>query len=259
LGKYFKMEINIYLIIAFCFIAIILIIGWINAQQDKEKLASKLEKEKVEREKVKEELNILEKQLNLVKGENAKLEIDVLKFQLQPHTINNLLSKLKVLSNKLNRGIDSLSETLNYVLYTGNKNFVSIEQEIDFIKSYLILNDLFIKEIEGIEFTTSIDESSVYYKSYCLPHLVSAYFIENAFKHGDLNHPKFLQVNIVLKESNFELMVVNKINIASLKKVEKGIGLDNMRRRLDVFLNGKYQINSIIQNNEFHANLKINF
>ena len=54
-------------------------------------------------------------------------------------------------------------------------------------------------------------------------------------------------------------MVVNKINIASLKKVEKGIGLDNMRRRLDVFLNGKYQINSIIQNNEFHANLKINF
>lgn len=253
------MEINIYLIIVFCIIAIILIFAWISAQQEKENLASKLEKEKDEREKIKEELIILEKQLNLVKGQNAKLEIDVLKFQLQPHTINNLLSKLKILSNKLNRGIDSLSETLNYVLYTGDKNFVSIEQEIDFIKSYLNLNDLFIKEIEGIEFNSSIDESSVYFKSYCLPHLVSAYFIENAFKHGDLNHPKFLQVNIILKESTFELVVVNKINLANLKKEEKGIGLENMRRRLDVFLNGKYQINSIIQNNEFQASLKINF
>lgn len=55
---------------------------------------------------------------------------------------------LKLIAKKLNKGMDALSETLDYILYKGNeKHLVSIEDEFNFIRKYLTLNDLFIREI----------------------------------------------------------------------------------------------------------------
>ncbi len=177
-----------------------------------------------------------------LEADNALLEAEQLKFQLQPHTLNNILANLKSIANKLNKGMGSLSETLHYILYKGQTHLVSIEDELNFIKKYLALNDLFISEIDTIKFDDShIDSNAKHYTSPCVPHLVTAYFIENAFKHGDVNHPEFLKIEVKLSDTTFEMNVVNRIRKKE-NETKGGLGLTNMKKRLDLLLSDKYKV-----------------
>jgi LytS/YehU family sensor histidine kinase len=190
---------------------------------------------------------------------NLMLEANHLKFLLQPHTLNNILSNLKVFSNKLNRGMDSLSDILEYIFYKGENHFVSVKDEIDFIKKYMALNDLFIHEIDAIVINDShIDIRSEYYELECIPHLITAYFLENAFKHGDVNHPEFLRIHISLKKNRFELNVVNRISVHHRQK-KNGIGLKNMNKRLNLLMNGKFEIKNSCNEEIYHSTLIIHF
>jgi LytS/YehU family sensor histidine kinase len=190
---------------------------------------------------------------------NLSLEANQLKFLLQPHTLNNVLSNLKVFSNKLNKGMDSLSEILEYIFYKGENHFVSVQDEIDFVKKYMALNDLFIHEIEAIKIIDSkIDTNSEYYNLECIPHLITAYFLENAFKHGDLNHPEFLRIYISLKDNRFEINVINRVKLDYTEK-KSGIGLKNMKKRLNLLMQGKFEIKNSCNEEIYQSTLIIHF
>jgi len=192
-------------------------------------------------------------------ADNALLEAEHLKFQLQPHTLNNILTNLKLITKKLHNGMDSLSETLDYILYKGNTHLVSVQDEITFIKKYLALNDLFISEIDSIKFDSSqVISNSKYFTSNCVPHLITAYFIENAFKHGDVNHPEFLKIQLKLSDTTFEMNVVNRIR-QKPNRAKGGLGLTNMKKRLDLLLTGKYEIKNSCNEQEYISNLTIRF
>lgn len=192
-------------------------------------------------------------------ADSSLLEAEHLKFQLQPHTLNNILANLKVIANKLNKGMDSLSETLDYILYKGNTHLVSVQDEMNFIKKYLALNDLFISEIDSIKFNDSqVNRSSKYFTSSCVPHLITAYFIENAFKHGDVNHPEFLNIEIKLSETVFEMSVVNRVK-KKASEANGGIGLSNMQKRLELLLAGKFEIKTSGDEQEYISSLIIRF
>jgi len=215
-------------------------------------LSNKLDKEKRSREKL---IKINSKLL----ADNALLEAEHLKFQLQPHTLNNILANLKSIANKLNKGMDSLSETLDYILYQGQNHLVSVEDEMNFIKKYLALNDLFISEIDSIKFDGShINTHVKQYTTACVPHLITAYFIENAFKHGDVNHPEFLNIQLILSEKAFEMHVNNRIKQKTTPK-NGGLGLINMKKRLDLLLTDQYEIKTICGEQEYHSTLIIRF
>lgn len=210
----------------------------------------KLKAEKKDREKlVKENTKLI--------ADNALLEAEHLKFQLTPHTLNNILQNLQSIAKKLNTGMETLSETLDYILYKGNKHMVSVEEELQFIEKYLELNDLFTSELDSIKLHKNIQQKSKYYSTPCLPHLISAYFIENAFKHGDIHHPDFLQVSVRLTDSNFELIVKNKIG--NRKNGKGGIGLVNMKKRLELLVNGKYEVKTEELNSIYSSKLLIQF
>lgn len=190
---------------------------------------------------------------------NAALEVEHLKFQLQPHTLRNMVGTLHVAAKNLYRGSEALAETLDYVLYHGNKHMVSIAEEISFLESYKALQGNFINQIDSIKIDDSeVDTKNPYYHLQCVPHLISAYFIENAFKHGDITHPNFLFIKMKLQHSRLELLVVNRIKPKPTDG-KGGLGLSNMRKRLDLLLGGKYQITSNQIQDEFHSTLVINF
>ena len=192
-------------------------------------------------------------------ADNALLETEQLKFQMQPHTLNNILANLKVTANKLNKGMDSLSETLDYILYKGNNHLVSVQDELDFISKYLSLNDLFISEIDSIKSDFSqVNKNSKYYTKSCIPHLITAYFIENAFKHGDIKHPEFLNIQVKLSDSNFNIIVINKTTL-SASKPKGGIGLSNMKKRLELLLDNNFEVKTSAYENEYHSSLTIFF
>lgn len=192
-----------------------------------------------------------------LEAENALLETEHLKFQMQPHTLNNILANLKMIATKLSRGIDALSSTLDYILYKGKTHLVSVEDELDFIETYLKLNDLFLTEVDAITVDTSeVDRDSGHFKEACIPHLISAYFVENAFKHGDKDHPEFLRIRVRLDAKLFQLQVSNRIKEKTSERTG-GLGLSNMRKRLELLMLGRYTINTSTTAGEYHAMLTI--
>ncbi len=210
-----------------------------------------------------EKRKLLERQEELLRAngeleaENALLATEHLKFQLQPHTLNNILANLKTIATKLSRGMDALSGTLEYILYKGKTNLVSVEEEIGFVETYLRLNDLFLTEVDAIVVDTDeVNRSVPAYSQPCIPHLISAYFIENAFKHGDKDHPEFLRIRMKLDAELFQLQVTNRIRQKPDDRLG-GLGLNNMEKRLELLMNGRYRINTSSTPDEYHAILTI--
>lgn len=216
-----------------------------------------------EQNKRKKLLNEKRKMINQISELNktkALIETEHLKFQLKPHTLINILSNLKVIAGKLNKGMDILSDTLDYILYQGNTHLVSVEDEINFIRKYLKLNNIFTTSIDAIKIDTSnIDMNSTFYRENCIPHLITGYFLENAFKHGDTEHPDFLNVRIILTDTFFEMIVTNRTKRQIMHSNNGGLGLVNMRKRLDLLLKDKYEMQSRQNGTAFHSTLKINF
>lgn len=192
-----------------------------------------------------------------LEGENAMLSSEHLKFQLQPHTLYNILANLKAISKKLHRGMESLSDTLTYILYKGNTHLVSVEDELGFVETYLQLSDHFLADVNPNAIDTKeVDRSSPYFKQPCIPHLISAYFIENAFKHGDKDHPKFLSIRVKLDSQLFQLHVTNRIKQKPDDRLG-GLGLKNMEKRLELLMAGRYEVRSSSTQEEYHAILTI--
>lgn len=193
-------------------------------------------------------------------SENATLEAERLKFQLQPHTLGNVVTTLNAIAKNLHRGTESLAESLNYILYKGNTHLVTVEEEISFIKKYIQLNQLLYSDI----ISTSIDDSQVSktskpYNTQCIPHLISAYLVENAYKHGDKTHPDFLKIVLKLSDYSFEMTVVNRLNTKPLENKNGGLGLKNMEKRLELLLNGKYEVKRSCNEQEYHSTIIIRF
>lgn len=205
-----------------------------------------------------------EKEIKKLKGENktlteqnSSLEAEKLKFKLQPHTLKNMMAKLQVVSKNLNEGMNSITETMNYIVYKGNNHFVSISEEIDFINKYISLNDLLSSSIDNMKFVHSVDSSSKYYNQPCIPHLISAYFIENAFKHGNSKHPDFLKIDLSLNKNKLEFKVVNKFKPVEFENENRGEGLRNMRKRLELLMPGKFDIQNSCNEEEYYATLTL--
>jgi len=215
-------------------------------------LYSKLTAEKKRRDKLTRE------NAKLI-ADNTLLEAEHLKFQVQPHTLRNMVATLHVASKNLYKGSEALAETLDYILYHGNKHLVTVTEELTFLESYKSLQGNFVYQTNSIKIDKSaINTNSKYYNSACLPHLITAYFIENAFKHGDVNHPDFLTIRLKLSDKTFEMTMVNRIN-QKPNNGKGGLGLTNMRKRLDLLLSGKYEIKNSCNEQEYHSTLIIHF
>ncbi len=209
--------------------------------------------------KEKKQLKRLIKENSRLIADNALFEAEHLKFQLQPHTLNNILAHLKLTANKLNKGLASLSETLEYILYKGSSHLVTVDEEIKFIQEYIRLNELFISELDAIkEDYSQVKEHSKHFSTPCIPHLITAYFIENAFKHGSINEKDSLKISLKLTDYEFKLTVVNKMK-QKPTTAKGGLGLNNMKKRLELLAGNKYDIKNYITENEFHSTLTIQF
>jgi LytS/YehU family sensor histidine kinase len=201
----------------------------------------------------------IEQRLREAERENLLLETHHLKFQMQPHALNNILAELKVVSKKLERGMGALSATLEYILYKGQMNLVSVEEEVDFLRRYIQLHELFVDGIEAMDLDESgIDMRSPHYQRACIPHLVTGYLIENAFKHGDRKHTEFLRIKVKLNENFFQVHVANKVQ-PQRREGPGGLGLKNMQRRMDLLLPEQWRCDTNQDGDVYHAILTIQF
>ena len=186
-----------------------------------------------------------EQESSLLKNQMLEAESQILKWQINPHflfnTLNNIYALSQMKSDRAPDAVHRLSEMLRYVIYDCNEEFVSLEHEINYIKSYIALQLLKDDEISNVNF----EFSEINTKLKIAPMLLIS-FIENSFKHSkieDLNNG-WIDIKIRTKEEQLKLEIKNSIpDIEPSKDKQGGIGLDNVKRRLELIYPQKYNLN----------------
>ena len=196
------------------------------------------------------------KQNNIIEKEKKEAEINFLKSQINPHflfnTLNNIYSLVSVNSPHSLKAIENLSAIMRFTTYETNKDKIEIEREIDYINQYLDLEQIRYGEKFYVEKEFLIENS----KKLIHPYIISP-LIENAIKHGvvkDINHP--IKINLKTNSEYLEISVSNKIN-QHQKDETSGIGLTNLKKRLNYYFGNNYTFEIKNDYETFHIYLKI--
>lgn len=172
----------------------------------------------------------------LLEKEKAETELNFLKAQLHPHFLFNTLNNLYVLtlkkSDRAPETVVKLSEILDYVLYEGNKEALSVEKEVRLLDNYISLEQLRYGNTLKVNFTKEIDDLSIK-----ISPLLLLSIVENAFKHGlsDILDEPEIRITLSIKDQHLSFEVYNKKSIfaqADDTHYRKGIGVSNTRRQL---------------------------
>jgi two-component system LytT family sensor kinase len=187
--------------------------------------------------------------------EKATAELTFLRSQINPHflfnSINDIYSLTYQKSEDAPGALLKLSEILRYMLREGNEDFVPLQQEVKYIENVIELQRIGAKGNAYINF-----DIEGYIGTQKVAALLFIAFIENAFKHGvwnDAKHP--IQINLDASSDNIQFSIRNKKNHDQKDKTG-GIGLNNVRRRLELIYPGKHRLD-IIDDEFYTVNLKL--
>lgn len=175
--------------------------------------------------------------------EKAEAELNFLKSQINPHFVFNSLNSVYFLINKENaeaRGaLHTFSEMLRYQLYEMNDDKIPIEKEIQYLKDYMDLQQLRKDEKYAVQFNCAPEV-----KGFSIEPLLLIPFVENAFKH--ISHfnaaTNFVRVEMFLAKRVFIFSVANSKEDLLTTQKHEGIGLQNVKRRLELLYPGRYEL-----------------
>lgn len=191
-----------------------------------------------------------------LKNEKAKTELLNLQSQVNPHFFFNMLNNLYGLidkdSEKAKQLILKLSDMMRYSIYEGQKEYVTLREEIDFIHNYIELHRMrYHKEIT-ITFDVDVDNEQLQ----IMP-LLFIILVENAFKHGVEVLRNHAMVKTSLTSNNGKINFHVENNFDPEATGEPGIGLDNLRRRLALAYPNRHTFDTAINKDVFTAKLTL--
>ena len=189
--------------------------------------------------------------------------LNFLKSQINPHFLFNALNTLygtalQENAARTSEGIQKLGDMMRFMLEENVADKTMLATDIDYLKNYISLQKLRIATSENINIDTDIEEPT---EQYLIAPMMLLPFVENAFKHGiSLNSPSHVKVTLQTKEAKLYLDVSNSINKGTENDPERfqgGIGLQNVKQRLELLYPGKHEL--IIRENakEFFVHLTI--
>lgn len=194
--------------------------------------------------------------------QNIKIEKDFLKAQLNPHFLFNTLNNLYRLSlkkdDKAPDVILNLSDIMGYSLYESNAEKVLLYKELEFIENYFALEKMRYPSSYSIQLNIEENEKVT---SLMIAPLLTFTFIENAFKYGLKNEETaHLSISVSILKNKFSFKIINDISdLAQNNTAEKkGIGLSNIKRRLELLYHNQYELEIKKTKSEFSVSLVIN-
>lgn len=181
-----------------------------------------------------------------VENERLTAELNFLKAQINPHFLFNTLNNLYYLaysqSSKTTEVIAKLSQMMRYMIYDSNYPLVPLSKEVEYMENYISLERLRLNDQIPIKLTIEGGNE----QDFLIAPLIFITFLENAFKHGvSNNHPgAWINISIVLNGNECIYRVENsKIPFVKPEAEQKsGIGLQNVRRRLELSYPGKHSL-----------------
>jgi len=212
-------------------------------------MSLKMVKQWYEREKMTKDLEKI----------NMETELKYLKSQINPHFLFNSLNSLYALtlvkSDKAPELVLKLSEILRYVLYEAKEKFVSLEKEINYLKSYLELEK--IRHGDRLEVDFRIDGDT---KNKQIAPMLFLTFLENSFKHGISNSASdgYVAIDMNINDDELKFNISNsKPKTKNSKTYKGGIGLENTKKRLNILYPNRFKLETKDTDNHYQVNLNL--
>ena len=196
--------------------------------------------------------------LQKIQVEKLETELQYLKAQMNPHFLFNSINTIYFQIDKNNiaarESLQKFSELLRYQLYECNEDYIAIEKETQYLKSYIDMQRLRRKNNYTIQFETSCNV-----QHFSIAPLLLIAFVENAFKHVSNYTDKDNNILVQLHRQNGYMLfdVINTKNNYSQVQEADGIGLKNVKRRLKLLYENRYDLQIENEANFYAVHLKL--
>lgn len=209
--------------------------------------------------------NYQKKQQDIIqelKTQRLKAELDFLKGQINPHFLFNILNNLFSMSTSFGdeetaKGIGHLSHLMRYMLYDTNSDYMRLDSEINLLENYIDLQKLRMDGPKENDIKLAVEGNS---SSKQIHPMLLIPFVENAFKHGYSVNEKFsIYIYIQILNDDLHFYIENTINKSRVNKNmdSSGIGLENVRKRLDLIYKDEYLLEINEKDNIYKVALSI--
>lgn len=191
--------------------------------------------------------------------ENLKTELSFLRSQISPHFIfnvlNNMVALVRIKSDQLEPTIMKLSSLMQYMLYETDEEKVLLKNEVEYLQSYIDLQQQ--RFGSKVKLNISIDIKDDWYT---IEPMMLIPFVENAFKHGVglIQNPQ-IDIELYTKDDMLYFSVRNKFNLETneIKDKTSGIGLTNVKRRLNLLYGKEHKLEISNDNDWFSVSLQL--
>ncbi len=185
-----------------------------------------------------------EQKIIALERQNLKVEMDYLKYQINPHffmnTLNNIHALIDIDPAAAQETVIELSKMMRYVLYDSEKAEIDVAQDLEFIDNYIKL--MRIRYTDNVDIRVNVQNPIPLNAK--VPPLVLIVLVENAFKHGvSYNHPSFVYIDVEFGQGTITGRVRNSRGENKvIDKAASGMGLENIRKRLNLLFGGNYKL-----------------
>ncbi len=206
-------------------------------------------------------------------NENLKTELSLLRSQASPHFMFNVLNNMVALARKKSDLMESslikFSSLMRYMLYEANEDKVSLEKEIEYLQSYIDLQQQRVGK--NVKITTCFEKIEI---GHTIEPMLLIPFVENAFKHGTgfvsitkaetseliLYNIAEINISLIVEKGILKFSVRNRYNEDSTETKDKtsGIGLSNVKRRLNLLYKNNHSLDIEKKDGWFNATLQLN-
>lgn len=177
-----------------------------------------------------------------LKNENTNAELMLLKSQINPHfffnTLNNLYGLTVEKSDKAPEVVLKISDMMRYTIYEGQKDKVPLEDELEYLSTYIELHKIRYQKKVDIKFTHYIQG-----EGFQITPLLFVILLENAIKHGieSMTENAYAHLSLIAGNNKVVFAIENNYD-PNEQKEPGGIGLKNLERRLELLYPEKYHL-----------------
>ncbi len=204
---------------------------------------------------------LLEYELKERRTNQLETELKFLRSQINPHFLFNVLTNLVSLarkkSDKLEQSLIMLSDLMRYSVYDAQGKKATLQKEIEYLNGYLELQKLRFGNDVKIDCSIKVGEEE---NAYTIEPMLLIPFVENAFKLGaGYNEQPWINIKLSMVNGTMTFEVSNSYEHTSVtsKDENSGIGISNVKSRLNLLYKGKYNLVINDKNNIFHIILTL--
>ncbi|MFA0963943.1 sensor histidine kinase [Roseivirga sp. BDSF3-8] len=202
---------------------------------------------------------LVSKYMELVrlKNEKRKTELQHLQSQVSPHfffnTLNNLYGLIGKDQDKARKMVLQLSDMMRYSIYEGQKEWVTLEEELAYLQGYITLQQSRYHRQVLVDLEADVGHPQLKVKP-----LLFIILVENAFKHGVENMQKgaYVTIGVQTDDKGVDFRVENNTE-PDTTTTSGGLGLENLKRRLELSYPGRHTLKTEASPEIFQAYLRL--